>query len=141
MLLLISGASLLSIFCSLATLLGPFNCFVLLMHILLMYFLWNVRMWPLREMIHHMAFLVLLPLVDDLFIFLHLDPILIDKLLKLIVLFPKFVLVFVLHISLMSELVLEIVSRLLLFLVCILQLFVQFVHRVLGKVKLICFLQ
>ena len=88
-----------------------------------------------------MIFLVLLFLVDYLFVFLHLDTILIHELLKLVILFVQFMLVFVLNMALMCELGLEIVSCILLFLVRILQLLVQFVHRVLRKVELICFFQ
>ena len=130
-LLLFSNTSLFSFFCSLITLLGTFRGFTILLHILLLIFLWNVGIWPLREIVHAMVFLVSLSLVDYLFVLFHLDPILVDELLKLIILFAKFMLVFVLNASLMCKLCLEIASCLLLILVCILQLLVQFVHCVL----------
>ena len=78
-------------------------------------------MWSLREMVHNMmVFLVLLSLVDDLLVFLHLDSVVIYEGLKLVIFFAKFVLIFVLNMSLVRELGLEITLRLLLFLVCIL---------------------
>ena len=79
-----------------------------------------------------MILLIPLPIVDDLFVFLHLDPIVVDKNFQLIILLAKFILVLVLNMTLMCELRLEIASSLLLILMRILQLFVKLIDSVLS---------